>query len=175
MKPASARRISSHDGPVARARGHPATSAPWAYIFGAICPAKGKHALVRHRPWRRSRVPPSIPAPRRCWSIRPVGTSPKLAIDNITVLALPPRSPDEPGGECLAHARQLVVIFKSYEDIVALCCQAWNNLSTMEDHVPSACANGRMGAMTVGIICHRRSHRGLSERLSRQAKPWRGG
>ena len=49
--------------------------------------------------------------------------------DNITV-PLPPRSP-EPGGECLAiHARQLVAnrIFKSYEDIVALCCQAWNNL-----------------------------------------------
>ena len=41
--------------------------------------------------------------------------TPKLAIpDNITVLALPPRSPE--------------LIFKSYEDIVALCCQAWNNL-----------------------------------------------
>ena len=37
----------------------------------------------------------------------------------------------EPGGECLAiHARQLVVEpdLQSYEDIVALCCQAWNNL-----------------------------------------------
>ena len=38
-------------------------------------------------------------------------------------------------------ARQLVVepdLHVSYEDIVALCCQAWNNLivSTMEDHVP---------------------------------------
>ena len=55
------------------------------------------------------------------------------------VVAIPETSPRaaatiarvEPGGECLAiHARQLVVEpdLKSYEDIVALCCQAWNNL-----------------------------------------------
>ena len=55
----------------------------------------------------------------------------------------------EPGGECLAiHARQLVVepsipapmrCFKSYEDIVALCCLG----PTMEDHVPR---HAQMGA-----------------------------
>ena len=45
----------------------------WAYIFGAICPAKGKGAgLVigaTPTPWRRTSsrsVPPSIPAPMRC-------------------------------------------------------------------------------------------------------------
>ena len=47
----------------------------WAYIFGAICPAKGKGAgLVMPwcdipTPWRRTSsrsVPPSIPAPMRC-------------------------------------------------------------------------------------------------------------
>ena len=58
--------------------------------------------------------------------------TPKLAIpDNITVLAAAATiARVEPGGECLAiHARWLSNrIFKSYEDIVALCCQAWNNL-----------------------------------------------
>ena len=37
-------------------------------------------------------------------------------------------------------------IFKSYEDIVALCCQAWNNLIDQPWKImPSACA-GRMGS-----------------------------
>ena len=59
--------------------------------------------------------------------------TPKLAIpDNITVPgAAATIARVEPGGECLAiHARQLVVEpdLQSYEDIVALCCQAWNNL-----------------------------------------------
>ena len=58
--------------------------------------------------------------------------TPKLAIpDNITVLALPPRSPEEPGGECLAiHARQLVVepdlqILRRHRRAVL---PSWNNL-----------------------------------------------
>ena len=46
----------------------------WAYIFGAICPAKGKGAglvmpWATPTPWRRTSsrsVPPSIPAPMRC-------------------------------------------------------------------------------------------------------------
>ena len=33
-------------------------------------------------------------------------------------------------------------IFKSYEDIVALCCQAWNNLIDQPWKI-MACANGR--------------------------------
>ena len=38
----------------------------------------------------------------------------------------------EPRGECLAiHARQLAVEqdLRIYDDIVALCCEAWNNLA----------------------------------------------
>ena len=42
-------------------------------------------------------------------------------------------------------------IFKSYEDIVALCCQAWNNLIDQPWKIMSlGCANGRR-SMTVGI------------------------
>ena len=57
--------------------------------------------------------------------------TPKLAIpDNITVLALPPRSPElNPVENVWQFMRDNWLsnrIFKSYEDIVALCCQAWN-------------------------------------------------
>ena len=59
--------------------------------------------------------------------------SAKLAVpDNITLLALPPRSPELNPVE---NIWQLIRdnwlsnrVFKSYEDIVALCCDAWNNL-----------------------------------------------
>ena len=59
--------------------------------------------------------------------------TPKLAIpDNITVLALPPRSPElNPVENVWQFMRDNWLsnrIFKSYEDIVALCCRAWNNL-----------------------------------------------
>ena len=70
-------------------------------------------------------------------------------VDNITVLALPPRSPElNPVENVWQFMRDnwLSKIFKSYEDIVALCCQAWNNLMTNHGRsCPSACANGRMG------------------------------
>ena len=77
MKPASARRISSHaDGPdVARARGRPATSAPNGPISSArSVPQRGKAPGwscpgATPTPWRRTSsrsVPPSIPAPMRC-------------------------------------------------------------------------------------------------------------
>ena len=146
MKPASARRISSHaDGPdVARARGRPATSAPnGPIIFGAICPAKGKgaglvmpwcdtDAMAAHLIEISAAVDPGAHAvlivDQAGWHL-----TPKLAIpDNITVLALPPRSPElNPVENVWQFMRDNWLsnrIFKSYEDIVALCCQAWNNL-----------------------------------------------
>ena len=147
MKPASARRISSHaDGPdVARARGRPATSAPNGPISSArSVPRRGSrrragHALVRHR--RHGGAPHRDQCRRR--SRRPCGAdrrSGRLAldaqagdpVDNITVLALPPRSPElNPVENVWQFMRDNWLsnrIFKSYEDIVALCCQAWNNL-----------------------------------------------
>ncbi len=146
MKPASARRISSHaDGPdVARARGHPATSAPNGPISSARSgPAKGKgaglvmpwcdtDAMAAHLIEISAAVDPGAHAvlivDQAGWHL-----TPKLAIpDNITVLALPPRSPElNPVENVWQFMRDNWLsnrIFKSYEDIVALCCQAWNNL-----------------------------------------------
>jgi len=55
----------------------------------------------------------------------------KLKIpDNITILPLPPRAPElNPVENLWQFLRDNYLsnrIFKSYEDIVALCCSAWN-------------------------------------------------
>ena len=59
--------------------------------------------------------------------------SPKLAIpDNITIMPLPPRSPElNPVENVWQFMRDNWLsnrIFRSYDDIVALCCEAWNKL-----------------------------------------------
>ena len=115
----------------------------WAYISGAICPAKGKgaglvmpwcdtDAMAAHLIEISAAVDPGAHAvlivDQAGWHL-----TPKLAIpDNITVLALPPRSPElNPVENVWQFMRDNWLsnrIFKSYEDIVALCCQAWNNL-----------------------------------------------
>ena len=115
----------------------------WAYIFGAICPAKRKgaglvmpwcdtDAMAAHLIEISAAVDPGAHAvlivDQAGWHL-----TPKLAIpDNITVLALPPRSPElNPVENIWQFMRDNWLsnrIFKSYEDIVALCCQAWNNL-----------------------------------------------
>ena len=146
MKPASARRISSHaDGPdVARARGRPATSAP----NGPISSARSVPRRGRAPGW--SCRPGATPTPCRRTSRDQCRRDPgahagadrrsgRLALD---AQAGDPRQHHrpgaaatiarvEPGGECLAIHRDNWLsnrILKSYEDIVALCCQAWNNL-----------------------------------------------
>ncbi len=60
-------------------------------------------------------------------------TTGKLAIPpNITLLLLPPRSPElNPVENIWQFIRDDWLsnrVFKSYDDIVALCCEAWNKL-----------------------------------------------
>ena len=60
-------------------------------------------------------------------------TTPKLkAPDNITLMFLPPRSPElNPVENIWQYMRDNWLsnrIFKDYDDIVAHCCQAWNKL-----------------------------------------------
>ena len=70
--------------------------------------------------------------------------SAKLAVpDNITLLPLPPRSPELNPVENVWHFMRdnwlSNRVFQSFDDIVALCCDAWNNLirPTVENHVRS--------------------------------------
>ena len=60
-------------------------------------------------------------------------TAKKRAVpDNITLLALPPRSPElNPVENIWQFMRDNWLsnrVFKSYDEILALCCEAWNKL-----------------------------------------------
>jgi transposase len=60
-------------------------------------------------------------------------STPKLTVpDNITLLFLPPKSPElNPVENIWQFMRDNWLsnrVFKSYDDIVALCCEAWNKL-----------------------------------------------
>jgi transposase len=115
----------------------------WAYIFGAICPAKGKGAgLVM--PWcdteamqaHLAEISITVdPGAHAVLMVDQAGwhLSPKLNIPhNITLLPLPPRSPElNPVENIWQYLRANWLsnrVFKSYDDIVALCCDAWNKL-----------------------------------------------
>ena len=166
MKPASARRNKltrrwARRGTRPRAPRDQRTE--WAYIFGAICPAKGKgaglvmpwcdtDAMAAHLIEISAAVDPGAHAvlivDQAGWHLMP-----KLAIpDNITVLAAAATiARVEPGGECLAiHARQLVVETGSSNPTkTSSRCAAKPGTTSSTNHgrsCPSACANGRMGS-----------------------------
>jgi len=118
----------------------------WACIFGAICPKKGKGAggtgLVM--PWcdtdamaaHLAEIGKAIdPGAHAVVIVDQAGwhMSAKLVIpDNITLMPLPPRAPEfNPVENIWQYLRDNWLsnrVFKSYGDIVALCCEAWNNL-----------------------------------------------
>ena len=148
MKPASARRISSHaDGPDV------------SYIFGAICPAKGKgaglvmpwcdtDAMAAHLIEISAAVDPGAHAvlivDQAGWHL-----TPKLAIpDNITVLALPPRSPElNPVENVWQFMRDNWLSNRIAK--TSSRCAAKPGTTSSTNHgrsCPSACANGRMGS-----------------------------
>ncbi len=115
----------------------------WAYIFGAICPAEGKGAgLVM--PWCdtaamqahlieiSAMVAPDAHAililDQAGWHL-----SGKLDVPaNVTLLPLPPRSPElNPVENVWQFLRDNWLsnrVFNGYDDIVAHCCDAWNEL-----------------------------------------------
>ena len=127
-----------------------------AYIFGAICPKKGKGAglvmpwcdtaaMTAHLAEISAMVDPGAHAvvilDQAGWH----GAKHLIVPDNITLLPLPPRSPELNPASRRMHAfacRPTVEnvwqyirdnwlanrVFKSNDDIVALCCDAWNKL-----------------------------------------------
>ncbi|MFK0167161.1 IS630 family transposase [Rhizobium sp. NPDC090279] len=115
----------------------------WAYIFGAICPKKGKgaglvlpycdtEAMQDHLIEISQAVDPGAHAvlilDQAGWHV-----TPKLKVpDNITLMFLPPRSPElNPVENVWQFMRDNWLsnrIFKDYDDIVEHCCAAWNKL-----------------------------------------------
>ncbi len=125
----------------ARPRHHQRTE--WAYIFGAICPAKGKraglvmpyctsHAMTAHLAEISQAVDANAYAAvlldQAGWHL-----SAKVQVpDDITPMPLPPRSPEL---NSVANIWQLMRdnwlsnrVFTSCQDIVDRCCYAWNIL-----------------------------------------------
>lgn len=114
-----------------------------AYIFGAICPAKGKGAglvlpkcntaaMQRHLDEIALVVDPGAHAlvmlDQAGWH-----TTDKLILpDNITLLPLPPKAPElNPAENVWQFMRENWLsnrIFQSYDDILDHCCDAWNKL-----------------------------------------------
>jgi transposase len=115
----------------------------WAYIFGAICPKKGKgaglvlpycdtEAMNQHLKEISWAVDPGAHAvlilDQAGWHV-----TPKLEVPaNITLLFLPPRSPElNPVENVWQFMRDNWLsnrVFADYDDIVAHCCHAWNRL-----------------------------------------------
>jgi transposase len=117
-----------------------------AYIFGAICPADGKgaglvlpscnsEAMALHLEEISLAVAPGAHAilllDQAGWHV-----SKRLSIpDNITLLPLPPKSPElNPVENIWQFMRDNWLsnrVFKSYDDILDHCCFAWNKLIDM--------------------------------------------
>ena len=115
----------------------------WAYIFGAICPAKGKgaglvmpycnsHAMTAHLAEISQAVDANAYAvvllDQAGWHL-----SAKVQVpDNITLMPLPSRSPElNPVENIWQFMRDNWLsntVFTSYENITTHCCEAWNNL-----------------------------------------------
>lgn len=115
----------------------------WAYIFGAICPAKGKgaglvlpwcdtHAMNAHLCEISAAIEPGAHAvlvvDQAGWHLTPKLRLPK----NISILPLPPRAPElNPVENIWQFMRDNWLsnrVFANYDQIVALCCEAWNKL-----------------------------------------------
>jgi len=112
-------------------------------MFGAICPAKGKavglvmpyantEAMQAHLAEISAAVDPVAHAvlmlDQAGWHM-----STQLVVPgNITLLPLPPRSPElNPTENIWQFMRENWLsnrVFKDYDDIVAHCCTAWNKL-----------------------------------------------
>ena len=115
----------------------------WTYIFGAICPKKGKGAglvlpycdtgaMQEHLAEISQAVDPGAHAvlilDQAGWHV-----TPKLKVpENITLMFLPPRSPElnpvENVWQFMRDNWLSNLVFRDYDDIVDQCCRAWNRL-----------------------------------------------
>jgi hypothetical protein len=123
-----------------------------AYLFGAICPARGTgaalalpyadtHAMQLHLDEIARTVRPGAHAvlllDRAGWHTTPVLAVPK----NISLILLPSRSPElNPVENIWQYLRQNQLsnrVFDSYNAIVEACCHAWNALAAEPGRIKS--------------------------------------
>ena len=112
-----------------------------AYLFGAICPARGIGAALA-MPYADTEAMQlhldeisavgAAPTPC-CSSTGPAGTRPALVVPkNITLIFLPSRSPElNPVENIWQYLRENWLsnrVFETYDDIIDAACDAWRNL-----------------------------------------------
>ena len=117
----------------------------WAYLFGAICPERGTgaawvlpfcntQAMQLHLNEIARQVAPGaygvVILDQAGWHLSKTLEVP----DNITLLPLPPKSPElNPVENIWQFMRQNWLsnrVFQSYDDILEHCCFAWNQLTS---------------------------------------------
>jgi DDE superfamily endonuclease len=124
----------------------------WAYLFGAVCPARGvgaavvmpsadSAAMTEHLAEISKRVAPgahaAIVLDGAGWH-----TSGHVAVpDNVTLVVLPPYSPElNPTENVWQYLRQNHLanrLFETYDAIVEACCNAWNELCAEAGRIAS--------------------------------------
>jgi transposase len=124
----------------------------WAYLFGAVCPQRAAgaalvmpyantEAMNKHLEEIAKAVSPDAHAVLVLDGAGWHGSGELVIPENITLLTLPPYSPElNPVETVWDHLRQNKLanrIYETYEDIVEACCAAWNDFITMPDRVAS--------------------------------------
>lgn len=125
----------------------------WAYLFGAVCPSRGVGAglvlpfadgamMTLHLAEISLHVAPNAHAVLVIDGAGWHRTGGRLRVpDNITLLHLPPYSPElNPVENVWAYLRGNQLsnrVFDSYNAIVDACCDAWNSLTASPDRIAS--------------------------------------
>ena len=128
----------------------------WAYIFGAVCPARetgaalvlpsvNTGAMSLHLAEISRQVAPGAHAILILDGAGWHKTGGSLTVpDNITLLPLPPYAPElNPVENIWQYLRQndlCHIVWESYEAIVEACCDAWNKLIAMPRRIRSIAA-----------------------------------
>ncbi len=117
----------------------------WAYLFGAICPERGKGAAwvlpfcnTEAMQLHLNEIAHQVARGAHGVVILDQAgghTTKKLNVpENITLMPLPPRSPElNPAENIWQFMRQNWLsnrVFQNYDDIVEHCCFAWNQLTS---------------------------------------------
>ena len=125
----------------------------WAYIFGAVCPARGvgaalvlpyanMEAMALHLAEISRNVAPGAHAVVTLDGAGWHKEGGRLVVpDNISLLVLPPYSPKlNPQKNVWQYLRQNYLanrVFSTYDTIADAYCDAWNSLTRMPDRITS--------------------------------------
>lgn len=123
-----------------------------AYLFGAICPARGTgaalalpHANTEAMQMHLDEISRTVaPGAHAILILDQAGwhTTGKLSLpDNISLMPLPPRSPElNPQENIWQYLRQRFLsnrVFDNYDAILKAICEAWNNLIDEPNRITS--------------------------------------